>query len=284
MKLFGIMGWRAFYLLFISVATSSLAVGQVSLEDKHAVTILAWNIEIGGSDVPTIMGQLKELEPFDVVALSEVPQESAHKFAERWGADSFMIGESGGGARLLIAWDPAKFDKIETLEIKEVDGKLFAPGVQAAPLVAHLRLKSNGKELKIMTNHLARGSAELRNTQSQLLVEWARTQTLPVIAVGGYNLDYDIPTRNGNAAFDIFLADGTWKWIEPKELIDTNWADRNRDGQDDYPNSMLDFVFTTGPAKKWLVTAEVIVREGDFPDNEKTSDQRPIRTIIHGLQ
>jgi hypothetical protein len=43
---------------------------------------------------------------------------------------------------------------------------------------------------------------------------------------------------------------------------------------------MLDFSFAAGPAKQWGLQSEIIVREGDFPDTEKTSDQRPIRTTV----
>ena len=40
----------------------------------------------------------------------------------------------------------------------------------------------------------------------------------------------------------------TWKWIKPEPLVDTNWADHDGDGDDDYPDSMLDFIFVAGAA------------------------------------
>ena len=48
-----------------------------------------------------------------------------------------------------------------------------------------------------------------------------------------------------------FLRDGVWKWLKPQPLIDTNWADHDGDGQDDYPDSMLDFVFVANRAREW---------------------------------
>ena len=39
-------------------------------------------------------------------------------------------------------------------------------------------------------------------------------------------------------------------------------------------------IFAAGPAKRWELKSEIIVREGDFPDTDKTSDQRPIRTTV----
>jgi len=38
----------------------------------------------------------------------------------------------------------------------------------------------------------------------------------------------------------------------------------------------LDFAFVANAAKTWKGESDVIVRQGDFPDNEKTSDHRPI--------
>lgn len=255
-------------------------VQESKLTDRDSIKILAWNIELGGSELATIKEQLKGLEPFDILALSEVPKKSASEFSNRWGNDSFIIGEKGGEACLLLAWDNTKFEKIKVEELVKFEEQEFAPGIQSAPLIAQLRHKQSKAEFIVVMNHLTRGSAELRKRQALILVEWAKKQSLPIIAVGGYNFDYDIPTKKGNEAFDAFLADGTWKWIEPKQLVDTNWADRNRDGNDDYPDSMLDFSFAAGPAKRWLTTSEIVVREGDFPDTEKTSDQRPIRTTV----
>jgi len=268
--------------LFTSIQTNAQEskLQESKLADREPFAILAWNIEIGGSEIATIKNQLKGLEPFDILALSEVPKKSASEFSNRWSKDSFIVGEKGGEACLLLVWDATKFDKIKVEELTKFEEQEFAPGIQSAPLIAQLRHKQSKTEFIVTMNHLARGSAELRKRQALILVEWAKKQSLPIIAVGGYNFDYDIPTKKGNEAFDAFISDGTWKWIEPKQLIDTNWADRNRDGKDDYPDSMLDFSFAAGLAKQWGLQSEIIVRDGDFPDTEKTSDQRPIRTTV----
>ncbi len=248
---------------------------------SNQFSILAWNIETGGSEVATIKQQLEGLKPFDVLALSEVPKKAAAEFSMRWGPNTAVVGEKGGEACMLLAWDPSKFDKLQTQEITHINQQEFAPGIQFAPLVAELLHKPSDTKVLIVMNHLARGSEQLRNRQATMLVEWAKEQTLPIIAVGGYNFDYDIPTRKGNQAFDLFLNDQTWQWIQPNPMVDTNWADRNNDGKDDYPDSMLDFSFAAGAAKQWELKSEIIVREGDFPDNDQTSDQRPIRTTVH---
>ena len=77
-----------------------------------------------------------------------------------------------------------------------------------------------------------------------------------------------------------FMRDGIWKWVKPVEWIDTNWADRNDDGVDDYPGSLLDFVFVANGATEWKTTRCVIVRDGDFPDDEAMSDHRPVELVV----
>jgi hypothetical protein len=79
-----------------------------------------------------------------------------------------------------------------------------------------------------------------------------------------YNFDFDFRTRTGDAAFSAFLQGGVWKWVRPQPLIDTNWADRDRDGRDDFPESMLDFVFVANGARKWQADVRAVVRDGDL--------------------
>ncbi len=273
-------------------------------EPPSQLTVLAWNIEIGGSELDTIQSQLKELKPFDILGLSEVTRKDLPGLLDHWppqlaeadkasskkeeligGSDvlkgsNWFAGEKGGPSCLLLCWNPAKLEARSTTELIQFDGQDLAPGIQAAPLIVQLRHRQSQQEFLVVMSHLARGSAELRMRQATALVQWAKQQKLPVIAIGGYNFDFDFRTQAGNDSFKAFLADGTWKWIQPKQWVDTNWADRNRDGKDDYPDSMLDFVFTSGPAKEWDVSCEVVVRPNDFPDTDKTSDQRPIRTVV----
>lgn len=238
--------------------------------------LLDWNVEAGGSAVPTILDQLKQLEPFDVMGLSEVPVSDTEKFTSRWPGDSFLVGAAGGPAKLLLAWNPQVFEKISAQEMKKIGEQEFAPGIQAAPLVARLRHKASGQEMIFVMLHLARGSAELRKKQSLLLIDWAKQQSLPVIALGGFNFDYDFVKHKGNESFDAFTAVDTFQWVKPIKWVDSNWSDRNKDGKDDYPDSMLDYVFVTGAAKQWQLSSEIIVRPGDFPDTDSTSDHRPV--------
>lgn len=64
--------------------------------------------------------------------------------------------------------------------------------------------------------------------------------------------------------------------MKPTEFIDTNWSDPNGDIRDNSSDSMLDFAFVADPAKDSNPVCRAIVREGKFPDDDRTSDHRPI--------
>ena len=44
--------------------------------------------------------------------------------------------------------------------------------------------------------------------------------------------------------------------------------------------SMLDFIFVAGPAQQWQAKSWVVVRPGDFPDSDETSDHRPVAGMV----
>lgn len=269
--------------LLLACLFTLLSTSNVRAEETKSFAIIAWNVESPGSNHEVITKQLDTLPPFDILALSEVPESSAELFSQKWGAESSLLGTSGGQSRLFLTWNPNLFEVVKKDELKTIDDKGFGPGNQIAPLVVQLKHKSTGFDFNVVMNKLHRGSDVVRKTQAILFAEWGKKQTIPSIAVGGYNFDYDFKTKKGNAAFDAFLESKTWKWIEPKQWIDNNWADNDRDGKDDYPDSLLDFTFVTQWDKATTsvdITSEVIQRDGDFPDSDQTSDFRPMRTEI----
>ncbi|MEZ6094003.1 MAG: hypothetical protein R3C03_07155 [Pirellulaceae bacterium] len=237
-----------------------------------SIQILSWNVESDGSNPEVIAKQLKEWNNIDVFALCEVLPSQFENFANGMAE---IHSESGDKDRLMIAYNDDRFELVRQLNLDDINN-----GRVRAPLVAHLRERESGKEFLLVNNHLARGNAEYRQEQARLLVEWARESTLPIVAVGDYNFDFVFETSNGNDSFREFMRDGIWEWIQPSEMIDSNWYDGDGDGADDYPGSILDFVFVAGSAREWPIACEVIVRADDFPDDDQTSDHRPILTVI----
>jgi endonuclease/exonuclease/phosphatase family metal-dependent hydrolase len=240
------------------------------------LSVLAWNVESDGSDPETILKQIQALGQFDVIALSEVLPTTEALWKQAFKNGAVVMSSSGGRDRLVIAYNADAWELVRVLELDKYGDQVINPGNHRSPLIVHLKNRTTGYEFMLMNNHLARGKADVRTQQSVGISAWARDQTLPMLAVGDYNFDFDFRTKSGNESFRTFLAAGVWQWVEPKAWVDTNWDDRDGDGKDNYPDSMLDFVFVAGPAKAWQVECEAIVRAGDFPDDNKTSDHRPV--------
>jgi len=242
---------------------------------------LSWNVESEGSDPATIVKELSEIGKYDVIALTEVLPQASGDFCEAFGDDyNYIMSETGRSDRMMLIYNKHALKFIRKFELDEINYKWK----YRSPLVAHFQDELSGKELLVMVNHLARGSEKTRQIQAEKLVKWGREATLPVVALGDYNFDYVFKTRKGNEAFRLFMKDNVWEWVEPIEMVDTNWYDNPKepDGEDDYPGSMLDFGFVAGPAKDWTKSCKIIVRDGDFPDDEKTSDHRPFEMIVSG--
>ena len=250
--------------------------------------VLHWNVESGGNDPATVAAQLIELGHYDVVGLSEVEVPEAYEQAmtEKW-PDQFQYIRGLTGANedreddhLWLAFNTEKFNLVNSQEMKEIGGFMFDDGRHRVPLYVRLKDKTNAQEVVFVMNHLARGDENFRQAQARSLREWARNKSIPIVAIGDYNLDFVFATQKGNKAFDEFMKDNVWKWIRPEPLVDTNWADWDGDGIDNYIDSLLDFSFVAGAAKTWKASSRVIVRENDFPDDEKTSDHRPVELIL----
>ncbi len=242
--------------------------------------ILGWNVESGGNDPRVIATQLSQFSSYGIVALSEVHPNSFAIYKNALGDHGIAVmSESGRGDRLLFLIDSRQFQLIESQELNRHEEWMLNEGRHRSPFIAYLRHKETGYEFIVMTNHLARGNAEFRQEQAAGLREWARDQSLPVIAIGDFNFDYNFAEKEGNEAFSLFMQDGVWKWIRPEPLIDSNWSDDGKGG-DRYPGSMLDFAFVASAAKELVCKCRVIVRDGDFPDDDATSDHRPVELIV----
>ena len=254
---------------------------ETNSDVRFSLKFLAWNVESDGSDPKTIAKELAALGGYDIVALTEVLPKAAADYCKALGDKyNYVLSETGRSDRMMLIYNKEALDFVRQFEINDINYK----SRYRSPLVGHFKDSLTGKELLVMVNHLARGNEKTRQIQAEKLVKWGRDQSMPVVALGDYNFDYVFETRKGNESFRLFMKDDVWKWVEPIELIDTNWYDNPEepDGKDDYPGSMLDFAFVSGSAKAWTTSCKVIVRKGDFPDDETTSDHRPYELIVSG--
>ena len=258
---------------FVFLTSSDINASESSLR------LLTWNVESDGADANVIAEQLKELDGFQIYALTEVDKRYFDLFQKACGSNFKSIrGTHKENDHLQLIYDDKILELASWTEMEEHAGVSFNRPDRAlrCPLLGRFKHRKSGIEFQIVVNHLARGNAKFRQQQARGLREWGRSQNVPTVSIGDFNFDFEFSTRKGNKAFSEFTQDGVWKWVEPEKLVDTNWYDRDRDGKDDYPGSMLDFAFVTGPAKNWKWRSRVIQRPGDFPDDATTSDHRPV--------
>ena len=262
-----------------TVAAGTPAPDGEAGELSAPLSILFWNVESDGASTQKIAEQLPGLGEHAIVGLCEVPGDAFETYENAFGEHYDSIrGTHFKEDHLQLIYDKRQLELLSWNEMEEAGGVRLNNSArsQRSPLLARFKQRDGDREFYVMVNHLARGNERFRQQQASALREWARTRQMPIIAIGDYNFDYVFETKKGNKAFSDFMQDNVWMWVKPDEMIDTNWYDEAGDGEDDYPGSMLDFMFVAGSAKTQKWKCEVIVREGDFPDDETTSDHRPV--------
>ncbi|HXF63382.1 MAG TPA: SH3 domain-containing protein [Caldilineaceae bacterium] len=239
------------------------------------LTLVSWNVESGGALQNVVAERMAAFDGVDIWGLSEVNAIDAEAFEfgaeEGEGADfDSLLGTTGGSDRLLLIWDAERFERLDGGEMREIGES------GRAPLWAMLRERATQQTFIVMVNHLHRSNEGIRHRQAQALAAWAGSQTLPVIALGDYNFDWNLPDGvSHDEGFDYMTAAGVWEWVRPAELVTTQcsgWPCRY--------NSILDFVFVAGPAREWNAYSEIVVVEGDFPDDFTTPDHRPVLAVL----
>lgn len=242
------------------------------------LSVVAFNLESGDADPTYIADQhLAPLESIDLWGLSEVQNqqwlpllENGIEAGERTDFEA-VLGTTGGGDRLAIFYNTQLFEVVQTDELKEMS---FGGQVRAA-LVAQLRVRATGDEFLFMVNHLYRTENESRHQQAKMLNDWARSQTLPIVAVGDYNFDFDVTQGDAGArdrGFDLMTQDGIFTWVRPQPLTVSHCNDRY--------NTILDFIFVGNGAQTWLVKDSTVVyadlSSSYCPDDGLQSDHLPV--------
>lgn len=277
--------------------------------------ILAWNVESNRPDSPpvsdatVISSELADMlskpeTAAQIVALTEVEPKEFEIYraaaAKGFGKQVDFVTSATGGFResdsMMLLVDATRFEIDTTLELHRFGGirgnfnnaedpnaPEYGRYRARSPLAVRIIDKTNDKPFWVIVNHLARGEAELRTDQARMLAKWAEKIGEPAISAGDHNFDFDFKTQKGNPGFDAMISGEVWSWVKPDPLIDSNWSDDRRITDrrvDRYPDSILDFIFVANEAKSWNPKSNVVVRPGDFPDNDKTSDHRPILGVF----
>jgi endonuclease/exonuclease/phosphatase family metal-dependent hydrolase len=254
------------FLLALAIISGPAAVAAEPL------TVVGFNVESGGANLNVLASQIEELADVDLWGFSEV-QDSAweRRFREAAAVGenaSFnsILGTTGGADRLQIAYDSDRLELVRQFELHAIN----VGGNVRAPLVGEFRDKASGQSFLFMVNHLYRSQAERRYEQARMLNGWARIQTLPVIAVGDYNFDWNAAggETDHDRGFDEMTADNVFAWVKPAAIIKTNCSPHN---------SVLDFVFVSGAAQQWSSSSSILFSEPSYCSNEASrSDHRPV--------
>ena len=293
----------AVLILLLAVACGPAASGR-----GEEFRLLTWNVESNrpgsrqDSDARVIASQLVAMlkQPAtraEIVALSEVAPQDVHAYRQAvsigLGQDTDFATSASGGYRdadsLLVVVDAERFRIRDVTELHRYAGIVanFTVDDQnssehgtmraRSPLAVKLQDRKSEEMFWVVVVHLARGEEDLRVDQARMLRQWAADQEAPLVAAGDFNFDWDFHTQRGNQGFDAMVEGEVWTWLVPEPLVDSNWAGlRDNPQQDRYPDSILDFVFVANGATAWQGESSVVVRPNDFPDDDCTSDHRPI--------
>lgn len=261
-----------------SLALFLLACSACGGEELH---VISWNVESDGALPAVICTQLAELPNASMYALQEVAGRDIGRYGQairkaRGNSYRLVAGWTGQRDRLVVCFDTSRLRLLELRELFVHDDYELNDWRHRSPLACLFEDKRTSEEFWFLTVHLARNDALLRRSQARGLVAWASKSKLPILATGDFSFDYNFKVGRGNPACDYFFRNQTWKWARPETLVDTNWADANHDGRDDYPDSCLDFACYARTPSHWKISSAVVVRPGDFPDDEASSDHRPV--------
>ena len=258
--------------LTTTVLAFALFSPQIAIAEQ--IRVIAFNVEGGykaDAELETIANVVKHFSPADLWGFSEVTKEVwPERLTEATGPSrKFVLGTTSDN-RLLAVYDSRKFTLIRHYELSHLQ---FTDNGRA-PLILHLRLDATGTEFLFTVNHFHRRGKDKRNQQARGLNIWASEQTLPIIAVGDFNFDWNIPPTlpYRDRGYDLMITDDAFAWVRPDVLIKTQCSKKY--------NSILDFAFVANDAKNWPRESRVLLAEDDCIDNEKTSDHRPIELTI----
>ena len=254
------------------------------LSAAHAqdLEIVGWNVESGGSHHDTIAAQLAEFRGADVICLLEVDPDAEETFGKALNDDGhsygFQMTEEGGNDRMMVMYREETLTLDTIWSVKEISLVTYRP-----MLVAGFTHKETGQKFFVGTNHLARGCDYCRQAQSRALSKWQwvepTVKPYPVIYVGDYNYDWDVQKgdEDHNNGYDALTYKDYVTWVRPEKLILTQCSAQDN-GTCKY-DSVLDFIFINKTGKEFFseMSSTIVVRDGDFPDNEHTADHRAVK-------
>lgn len=252
---------------------------NASQPQSNQFTLVSWNVDASGADPQLIALRMSRFEGVHLWGLCEVrDSRCAEMFVQAAGENEpgdfvGILSRTGGSDQSCIIYDTTRFELVRSFEIDCKDRLWYYPGMTVRPpLVAHLRHRDTGQEFYFMVNRLYGCRTD---KQSADLNAWASARTIPVVAAGTYDFQYDPGSGplcpDGQKALLALIANGILRWLAPENPIATfNW---DRDVIDD-------FIFLAHTLGKMRGQSWVVVEPGDFSNSEMNSDHRPIQAVF----
>jgi len=270
---------RTSLLTLIICLSGPVAAFSVSGPVGEAFTVVGWNVDAGGADPHLTALRVVEIDDVHLWGLCEVRDDRWAGLLERAAGEDEpgrfvrVLSPTRGSDRSLILYDGGQFSLIRRFELDWSDQPWHRPDMVLRPaLVAQLRHHACGQQFFFMVNRLApKWAAE----QAVAIEAWAARQDLPVLAVGTYYFQYGVgphPVRcEGQSGLAAMADDGVFDWIRPNNAIPTYDSDAE---------TIEDFIFLANAAGRWSGRSRIVTKLGDFPDDDTTSDHRPVRATI----
>jgi len=269
---------------FIIISCMIFCLYAGNLISQELIEVIGWNAESGDANPDVVASRIAQINGCDIWGMAEVLSSDWAERFERAAEDgenavfNHILGTTGGNSRdfMQIIYDSSRFELVEHYELHRIN----VSGTVRAPLVAHLRIRTSGTEFLLMMNHLYRSRALRRHEQARLLNLWASQQTLPIIAVGDYNFDWDVDVGDyvHDRGYDEIISNGHFNWVQPRQLKKTQ-------ASPDF-DSVLDFIFLGGNSWTWKAQSTILPRDANdtnddvLSDNDQTCDHRPVRARI----
>lgn len=238
-------------------------------------SILYWNIEFSDIDPVSVSNQLIGLGRYDLVALSGTTKSMVYEqaMARNWpNRFGFIHGMTKKNDSSVVFYDKKRFNLVESSEVAAVASVNES---QHAPFCVRLNEYLGAQDLAVVMNTIASGDMDFQENQAAALREWARGQSMPLIALGQCDFDYERQAQRGNACFHAFIRDGVWEWVKPVELSVAKGHGKKK-GIEGYFDIGQEFSFVGGAARDWSAEFRPAVRWRDFSGDKKTGEHRPV--------
>jgi hypothetical protein len=263
------------FLVALTFLLTLVPTGRVLADES--LTIVMWNVESGDADPAWLARNvIPRMKGTDLIGLSEVQDQTwtnqIDSALEQSEGTEFgvVFGTTGRSDRLAVIFDQSE---LKLLGYDELHG--INPGNRVrSPLVCRFEHRASGTEFLFCVNHLYRSNDGERHKQARQLNQWGAQQALPIILGGDMNFDWSVATngRDRDQGFNELTANNVFVWARPGNIVMTHASTRY--------NSILDFIFSTANPPWIIKDSQVVVIDGDFPDDAYKSDHRPVAAIF----